>query len=278
MRPKPPHQGRIIRTVIRTRTDPDRLWQAWADPARLAEWFPDRAEGRAVEGAVQTWFFDRFGYELPYEVLAAVPGERLVLTGEAPGRPRQYIEVEIATAEGVSTLTLTHSGFLDTDGWDEEYEGIVSGWTLALGVLQEYAERHYGQPRAQFFARRPAAFAYGDLRAYFRDADGLRAWLTRDGHVGEPGEPCALVLQDGQRLSGRVLAVTGWEVLLSWDEIGGVVALKAFSLGGGRRAICVHGSGWDLPPARGAALEGAFGAALDRLAEVLLSTPRGAGG
>lgn len=266
---KPPHRGRIIRTVIRTRTDPDRLWQAWADPARLAQWFPDRAEGHAVEGAVQTWFFDRFGYELPYEVLTAVPGERLVLTGETPGRPRHYIEIEITTAEGVSTLTLTNSGFLDTDGWDEEYEGVASGWSMALGVLQEYVERHYGRPRAQFFAMRPAAFEYGDLPAYFRGEAGLRAWLTTEGHVGEPGERCSLVLHDGQHLTGRVLAATGWELLLSWDEIDGVMALKAFGLGGGRRAICVHGSGWGLAPASAAALEGMFGAALDRLNGVL---------
>lgn len=271
-RRSPPHRGRIIRTSIRTSASPARLWDAWADPVRLAEWFPDRADGRAVEGAVQTWFFDRFGYVLPYEVVTAVPGEHLVLTGEMPGRPRAYLEIEIATAEGVTTLTLTNSGFLDADGWDEEYEGIVSGWTLALAVLKQYAERHFARSRSQFFAMRPAAFEYGDLLPHFRDPGRLQAWLTSQGHVGEPGEPGSLALRDGPRVSGTVLAVTAWEVLLSWDEIDGVLALKGFGLGGGRRAICVHGSGWGLSHERAAALEVTFGAALDRL-RLVLSQP-----
>lgn len=268
-RKTPPHRGRIIRTSIQTRAGADRLWNAWTDPDRLSQWFADRAQGRALEGSVVTWYFDRFGYELPYEVLTAVPGEHLVLTGETPGRPRFYLEVEITTAEGVSTLSLANSGFLDADGWDEEYEGIVSGWTLALGTLKQYVERHYGRPRSQFFAMRPAAFDYRDLSPYYRTREGLRAWLTRDGHAGDPGEPCALVLHDGSTLTGTVLAATGWEVLMSWDEIDGVLALKAFGLGGGRRAICVHGTGWGLAPERAATLESAFEPALDRLSGVL---------
>jgi hypothetical protein len=67
-------------------------------------------------------------------------------------------------------------------------------------------------------------------------------------------------------MSGTVLAVTGWEVQLSWDEIDGAVALKGFGMGGGRRAVCVHGSSWSLSAAQAAALEQQFGEALDRLA------------
>jgi hypothetical protein len=222
---------------------------------------------------VQRWFFDRFGYVLPYEVYSAVPDGHLVLTGEVPGRPRFYLEIEIGTTGGRTTLTLTNSGFLDKEGWDEEFEGIVSGWTMCLALLKLYAERYFGKDRAQFFAMRPGSYDYPDLLRAYRDPVRLASWLTTDGAVGNVGEPYALTLRDGQRASGRVLAVTGWEVQLSWDEIDGALALKGFGIGGGRRAICVHGSGWGLPPDRAAQLEQLFGDALDRLNPLLAPQP-----
>lgn len=264
-RKNPEHRGRTIRASISTTATPDRLWEAWADPAKLSHWFPDRAEGRAEQGAVQTWYFDRFGYSLPYEVYSAVPGEHLVLTGEPPGRPRFFLEIDIRRESGTTVLTLTNSGFLDADGWDEEYEGIVSGWKMSLGVLKLYAERYYGRPRTQFFVMRPAAFDYRDLAAWYRSPEGLARWLTLSGGIGQVGDPYALTLIDGRQATGDVLALTSWEVLLSWTEISGVLALKAFSMGQGRRAVCIHGSAWDLDTAQAAALEGWFGAALDRL-------------
>ena len=267
-RKSPEHRGRIIRASIESTASPRQLWNAWADPKRLAQWFPDRAEGQAVEGGTLTWLFDRFGYALPYEVLSAVPGEHLVLTGMIPGRPRFYLEIDIASAGGMTTLTLTNSGFLDKTGWDDEYEGIVSGWTMALALLKLFAERYYDKTRAQFFAMRPASYEYDELLAHFRNAGKLQAWLTRDGGIGDPGDAYELVLGNGERVSGRVLAVTGWEVQLSWDEIGGALALKGFAMGQGR-AVCVHGSSWDLSTARALELERQFGDALDRLAAAL---------
>jgi uncharacterized protein YndB with AHSA1/START domain len=271
-RRNPEHRGRTITASIRTTATPERLWEAWADPERLAHWFPDRAEGRAEVGATQTWYFDRFKYALPYEVFSAVPGEHLVLTGEPPGRPRFFLEIDLRREGGSTVLTLTNSGFLDQEGWDEEYEGIVSGWQLSLAVLKEYAERYDGRPRTQFFAMRPGAFEYAELRPLFREPAALARWLTSSGGIGAPGDHYELTLMDGTIVDGEILAVTAWEVLVSWRAIQGVLALKAFSMGPGRRALCIHGSGWNLAPARAAALEADFGAALDRLAALLESS------
>ena len=266
---KPEHRGRTIRSAVRTTATPEQIFEAWADPAKLAQWFPDRAEGRAIEGGVQKWFFDRFNYALPYEVAAAVPGEHLVYTGSIPGRPRFFLEIEIARDAGSTVVTLVNSGFLDKDGWDEEYEGIASGWQMALAMLKLYAERHYGCDRNQFFAMRPAAFEYGDLIAFYKTPERLASWLTNRGRIGEAGERYSLELRNGERATGEILAVTGWEVQLSWDEIEGALALKGFGMGGGRRAVCIHGSGWGLSAERATGLEGFFAEALERLVAVL---------
>jgi uncharacterized protein YndB with AHSA1/START domain len=266
---RPAHQGKTIRTQIRTSASPDQLWEAWADPEKLAQWFPDRAEGRAAEGAVQTWYFDRFKYALPYEIASAVPGEHLVFTGQPPGRPRFFLEIEIAREGGSTRLTLANSGFLDKEGWDEEYEGIVSGWQMSLALLKLYVERYYGRARSQFFAMRPAQYSYRDLLRLYREEDELSRWLTTAGRVGESGRPYELALREGGLATGEVLAVTGWEVLLSWNEIEGALALKGFSLGQAGRAICIHGSSWGLPAHSAAEFETKFSPALERLAAAL---------
>jgi uncharacterized protein YndB with AHSA1/START domain len=268
-RKNPEHKGRVIRASINTAADPMQLWEAWADPAKLGHWFPDRADGRAIEGAVQTWFFDRFNYAMPYEVYSSVPGEHLVYTGQMPGRPRFYLEIDITREAGTTVLTLTNSGFLDKEGWDDEYEGIASGWQMGLAMLKQYVEHYFGRPRVQFFVMRPAQYEFAELLPHYRDARLLAEWLTSSGAIGNTGEMYAMALQDGSRATGQVLAVTGWEVQLSWNEIAGVLALKAFAMGPGRRAICIHGSSWTLTPEKAADLERWFGAALDRLAGVL---------
>jgi uncharacterized protein YndB with AHSA1/START domain len=245
------------------------LWEAWADPEKLAQWFPDRAEGHAVEGGIQTWYFDRFNYALPYEVASAVPGEHLVFTGEPPGRPRFFLEIEITREAGTTVVTLANSGFLDKDGWDDEYEGIASGWEMVLATLKLYAERYFGRPRAQFFAMRPAQYEYSELLPFYQRPTLLKQWLGRDGEIGQVGDPYQLVLEGGTMASGDVLAVTGWEVLLSWDQIGGALALKGFGMGSGQRAIAAHGMGWELAPEKAAALEQHFQAALEKLASAL---------
>ncbi len=121
---------------------------------------------------------------------------------------------------------------------------------------------------------RPAQYQFADLLPHYRDANLLAEWLTSSGAIGSSGDRYALVLRDDGHASGEVLAVTGWEVQLSWTEIAGVVALKGFAMGPGRRAICIHGSSWSLTPEKAAELEHAFGAALDRLAGVLESAAR----
>jgi uncharacterized protein YndB with AHSA1/START domain len=103
------HQGRRIERTIRTSASPDRVWQAWADPEKLAQWFADRASGVAMPGGTLTWSFEKFG-AFPYEVFAAEPGERLVLTGAPPGRPRFYTALTWDQIDGVLELMAFSAG------------------------------------------------------------------------------------------------------------------------------------------------------------------------
>jgi uncharacterized protein YndB with AHSA1/START domain len=262
-------ETRSIEAGFRTTAPPERVWEAWADPARIAEWFTDGADGRAEVGSTFTWIFDRFGYRIPYTVLASSPGERWSLRWEGPGRPPGIIDVGIARQGGETVVRLVNSGFLVGAEWDEEYEGMRSGWRLAMALLKEYVERYWQRPKRAALVMRPAEFTYEELRPFYGEPPLLRRWLTRSGSVGKEGADCHLVLRDGASVTGRVIASTGTEAAVTWGEVDGVLELKTFAMGPEKRAICLRAISWSRPPEWVADTERWMTDALDRLAAEL---------
>jgi uncharacterized protein YndB with AHSA1/START domain len=268
------HKGNLIRAEMETSATPQQAWEAWADPEKIAQWFVDRASGEAKPGGTITWFFDNFGYVLPYKVLDAVPGELFVLKWDPPQGYSGILEVRIAREGGATRVRLINSGFREDAKWNDEYEGVVSGWQMSLAILRNYLENHFGNPKKQLLLMRPAVFEYAQLRPYFLDAAKLSQWLVTAGSIGKPGEACQLALQDAGKLTGRVLAVTKWEVALSWREIGGTLELKGFSMGP-QRVVGVRCLSWKQNPSEMKQLEGQLGAAVERLAKLFPSPTTG---
>jgi hypothetical protein len=112
---------------------------------------------------------------------------------------------------------------------------------------------------------RPAKFAYEQVLRYFLESPKLAQWLTVSSAIGKAGEKCELRLRDAGRLTGRVLAITDREVMLSWDEVGGVLELKAFPMGP-QRVVGVRVMSWGLNSEEIAELEKKMSAAVERLA------------
>jgi len=265
------HAGRTARAEIVTSAAAEQAWLAWADPDRISEWFTDRAKGKAAVGGTVTWCFDRFRTQFPYEVLAAEESERLVLKGAPPGRPPYLLDITIAPPPqgSGSVIRIVNSGFSVGNENDEEYEGVVSGWQMALAILKEYVENHFGRAKTGFFAMQPATFTYERIVPYLVDEEGLMRWLTTSGWIGAPGDRYNLTLRDGSPMSGRVLARTSREVALSWDEIDGVAELKAFRLGPRARAVAVRGCGWGLSEERAGEIDKMLAKSIDRLVAIL---------
>ncbi|MGH9747925.1 MAG: SRPBCC domain-containing protein [Candidatus Acidiferrales bacterium] len=273
------HQGRIIRAEIETTATPQQAWEAWADPEKIAHWFVDRASGEAKPGGTMTWFFDEFGFALPYKVVEATPGKLFVLKWEAPqGGPTGILEVKIARRGGATRIQLVNSGFREDAAWNDEYEGVVSGWKMSLAILKYYLENHFGSAKAALLVMRPATFTYEQLHEYFVDSTKLALWLANSGAIGKIGDACRLELRDGGTLTGRILADTGREVTVSWEEIGGTLELKGFSMGP-QRVAGVRCMVWNPKPERMERLKTDLSAAVERLAALLpAATAAGASG
>lgn len=259
------HKGSLIQMEIETSATPQQAWEAWADPEKIAQWFVDRASGEAEPGGTMTWYFDKFGYVLPFEVVDAVPGKLFVLKWQPPEGPSGFHEVRIERRGGSTLMRMIESGFRDDAEWKEEYEGTVSGWQMSLGILKYYLENHFGKNRTSLLIMRPASFAYDRIFPYFLDAPKLSEWLTRSGATGRAGDSVSLDLREAGKLTGRVLANSNREVAVSWEEIGGTLELKAFKAGP-QRMVGLRGTSWKLEANEMKALESQLTKAVERLA------------
>jgi uncharacterized protein YndB with AHSA1/START domain len=263
------HRGRIFEAKMHTTATPEQVYQAWADPAKIAAWFVDRAEGKAEPGATITWFFDKFNYKIPYEILHAEPGRRLAIRwNPPPGMSAGILDVTIAKEGGITVMRVINSGFREGAEWNEEYEGTDSGWRMAFAVLKHYLENYFGSPRNSFLAMKPAEYTFERLLPLHRTSVGLQKWLTTSGAFGEVGERFKLQSKESGSITGVVLEKTKRETALSWEEIHGTLELKGFSMGP-QKMICVGGCSWGLSAARAKEIEQQMERALDLLAQAL---------
>lgn len=211
------HHGRTIRTSTRIRTTAKRAWDAWADPQQIANWFVDRAEGVAQPGKVMTWFFDTFNYRQPVTILEADTERTFVVgSGDAPGPSGlpYLMEIAIAKDAGDVVINLVNSGFSEDENADDQFEGVASGWDMALATMKRWLEQWPNSRRHHALVLVPADYTARTLHPFFATVEGRRQWL-------EPDVPA----------DGEVLIDTGREVLLAWDARDAVLGLKAFRMG-----------------------------------------------
>lgn len=231
-KPQRPHHGRTIDTAIRINTTPERAWSAWANPEDIAKWFVDRAEGVAAPGEVMTWFFDTFNYRLPVPIIEAERGRTFVTgSGEHPGpHGLPYLmEITITRDAGTTVVRLLNSGFSQDAKFDDEFEGVVSGWKMALATMKYWLENHADARRSHTLVIEPAAYTWDALKTLFATREGRR-WL----------EPTLSA-------DAAVLVNSGREVLLAWPERGGVLGLKAFRMGP-QTVVGLDFSSWTAEP------------------------------
>lgn len=265
------HTGRTVEHTIRTTATPEEVWAAWAEPDRVAHWFTESARGSMSEGSTFTWGWESHDFETPMEVLLARPPERLALSAPWEGAGPTIIEVRIEREADDTVVRLIHSGFSEDADFDEEYRGTDSGWLMALTLLKHYLEHYLGRARHQLMVMRRAVFEYDDIRLWHHEEEKLERWLTSEGRIPALGERFQLRLKDGSTITGQVLADAGHEVAVSWEEMQGVLELKAWGSKAHGRNLGLRFSSWRSPVEQKLAVQGLLGDALETLAELVSS-------
>lgn len=245
------HKGRQVEAEMRTAATPGQVYAAWADPERVAQWFVDKAAGEAKPGATVTWTFEKFNFSVPYTVLAADAGERFAIGFSSPEKSG-ICEVNIAREGGETVLRLVNSGFKDGAEWEDEYQGVNSGWQCALAVLKHYLENYYGRPKRQALAVRQFRLGVAELQPWFREPGRHVRWLT--GPISE-----ALV--------GELLCDSGRELAYAWPQREAVFELKAFWEKEGKAMAGLRVLSWASDPQPD--LENELAAAVERLAAAI---------
>ncbi|MFO7893639.1 MAG: SRPBCC domain-containing protein [Longimicrobiales bacterium] len=217
-----------IEAEVEIQAPTEAVWEAWADPDRLTGWYVDDALGRIGQTDQVTWIWGQMGLEIEYDVVELEPGRRFVLREADEGVRRT--EVELTPENGGTRVRVVESGF-DTDA-----DAVLSGWTMALGLLKVYVEVYYGGEVRSVLVLGKVDAPPGEIVALQRTAEGLQKWLGAAGAMPAEGEPVRLELEEDAVLDGEVLRRTETETSLTWPLIRGVLEMKQFPTSEGRAA------------------------------------------
>ncbi len=233
------------------------LWHAIAQPEGMQRWQADDVAGESRVGETLRLLWPALGASVDLSVIRIVHGELLQV---GAGDSEVTIEVE------PGRVTLTHSGLEPGD----HAEGMQSSWHVALRCLRHYAERHPGEARTvRWFVRRVQTTAEV-AHTFFTDEHAMQSWLTPSGAIGADGEAFELKLQNGESLSGDVLArVDERDVALTWRERGdSVIVLRTLPspFDVDERLVAIVWSTWGDPDVDDYPF---FEAAIDRLGRLL---------
>jgi uncharacterized protein YndB with AHSA1/START domain len=203
-----PAAGRAITLDRVLSAERDRVWKAWVEPAGLARWFCDRAEIDPRDGGLCTFVWAGYG-EIRGQVRAIEDGSHLRFSWDIPavgGSTEIDLRLLPSDTDPAKTrIALTHAGWGEGSGWDEEFDATQAGWRSAIAML-EFALRDGDRgPRRSFLLRRRMPIARSELWRRFSSGDGLASWTGGDATV-DPREDGLLKirLKDGASIEGRV--------------------------------------------------------------------------
>ena len=248
------HLGRAIETSIRIKASPQKVWEAWADPQQIANWFVDRAEGEARPGGTMKWFFEAFNLALDVPIVEAQPG-RTFVTGGGPqpgpdGLP-YLMEITIRKDGNATVMNLVNSGFSEAPEKKGSFRDTESGWKCALATMQVWLEQYPTLRRRREIVMRPHAHSAERRHQLYSTTAGRQQWLAPDFPV------------DGEILN------TGTEVLLTWPAERALLGLKSFDMGP-QQVVALDLSQWSGTGARASDdTKARMNRALDRLIGLL---------
>lgn len=258
-----------IRNFIITEAQPERAYDAWTEPEHLSRWFCDKVTGWPGYGSKLNMTWERFGFSIEYNLPTVQPPRKVILKALIPGMGTQTLDISIRPYGAGSRIEIVETG-PGADG-QEGAGDAKSGWEMSLSVLKLYIEKYWGKPRKSFFALVSAPYENKQLMELYQSEEGLAKWLTSKGSIGNAGDPVSLELMSGDKLTGKVMAVTSHELVVSWDEIAGYLELKSFEVNSDRKAVCIRGFsyGGKLSDEDCKRLEGEMENALGRLSMIL---------
>ena len=266
---------RAFEMTIDIDAPPGAVWDALTKAEELVRWFPLDARVEPGAGGSMTWSWGdmwsgtmRIDAWEPERLLRLideqarpydVDGGQSVAPGTTPARVA--LEMTLETHQGKTRVRLVHSGFGHGAAWDDELDGVSSGWQFELRSLRHYLERHRGRERHAAWAHTGIARPIADVWSRLVSADGFPIGAS----VLQPGG-AYVVDAAGDRFSGTIeLHLPGRDFFGTVAELGdGVFRLAAYP-GGGKTGVTVWVATYKPEAERMRALQQRVQATLDKL-------------
>ncbi len=217
---------RSIQVEVEVPGTPEQVWQAIATGEGISAWFVPteiRDDGAMVMdfGPGMQSVARRTSHDPPHR-----------FTGESeafgPGSPKMATEWSVEAKDGGKCIVrVVHSLFAETDDWDDQLDGIESGWPAFFAVLRLYLEHFPGQPCTQLRVTGGSPGSLADVWKKLSQSLGL-ASAKADDEV-------TLTAPSGVKATGQVARRAdnehpGFVVVLK-DPGPGILWVGAFQMG-----------------------------------------------
>jgi uncharacterized protein YndB with AHSA1/START domain len=161
-----------------TEATPEQVWEAIATGPGLDAWFMGRNEVEPREGGTTTLEIAGFGDEATVKVWE--PPTRFVTESkEAPDGSKHVFDYRVEPRGTKTAVRWIHTGFLGSDNWELEYEGMGEGDPVYFAKLFEYLTYFRGRRATPVNVFQPGPADKDEAWARYLDAFGL------DGDVAE---------------------------------------------------------------------------------------------
>ena len=218
---------RTIEITVDIDTTLEKAWQALATGEGIARWFAPYATVEPGEhGSVSVGWDPKEMWSQPITVWE--PLRRLQTASDMPtpdGRVvRLYVDYFLEAREGGVRVRLVHSGFDDSESWNDYIDGFDAGWSYFMFNLKHALERHGSVDRVQRSVRfRTMETPNQEHPVFGRDglqvtppASGLRAGDRCSLTLGGATVDATMVLRHPPRT--MAFAVPAWNDALLFVE------------------------------------------------------------
>lgn len=201
-----PKDKRSFEMSIALPATPEKVWRALTEEDGVTRWFSPKAQITPEPGGRVVWDWGDFG-AFDTKVHIWEPGKRFAVleTKQDPTGEKvvHTIDFQLSDHGRTTLLTLVHSGFGPESHWDDEFEGISSGWTFELRALRIYLEHHQDQERHFCLWRLPSQFPPEET---FHKVFGPQGFLAEGSIEGlREGAAYQMTSSWGDDFSGEVL-------------------------------------------------------------------------
>jgi uncharacterized protein YndB with AHSA1/START domain len=129
-----------ISTELQILKPSNEVFEAIADPAKMANYFISKSSGRLEEGKEVIWRFPEFDMEFPVRGGKIIPDKYISFYWDVDGL-ELLVEISLkARKENSTVVTVTEKGRENDEAGIKWLQGNTAGWANFLACLKAYLE------------------------------------------------------------------------------------------------------------------------------------------